>query len=369
VKVTERMVIGVATALVVIVALVVALVDGRLAGFQYPGSEVVFALAFALCGAVILGAHPGHTVGRLLMWAGLIGAIAQLLGQLDSGSSLALLSSWGLMLIAIARFPDGDWVSRWAKWFTWGMLGAFAMQAVIWVALPWIAEVLYSGGPALPWLVRAGESNRLFTAGIAAASVLGLGFTVATVVGMWRLVRGDPVRSRQVGVVILGAIVSFVVGLPARRLEELGSPLAGVLNAMGGLIFPISVMIAILRLRLYEIDRVISRTITYAVVLGVMGGVYVAVFAGLGLLLSAEGDLAVAVATLAAVAVSVPLVRRVRRWVDHRFFRNRYDAAAVVARVADDLRTTVDMAEVESRAESVISEVFAPESVGVWVAE
>ena len=61
--------------------------------------------------------------------------------------------------------------------------------------------------------------------------------------------------------------------------------------------------------------------------------------------------------------------RRVRGWVDRRFFRSRYDSAQVVARVADDLRTTVDLDEVERRTESVIDEVFAPEEVTVWLAE
>lgn len=148
-----------------------------------------------------------------------------------------------------------------------------------------------------------------------------------------------------------------------------GGGAASMLSAVWTLTIPLSIVIAVTKYRLYEIDRIVSRTVAYGLVVAAMVGVYDAAVAGLSLLVPDQEDLTVAVATLAAVAVSVPLVRRVREWVDRRFFRSRYDAAEVVARVADDLRTTVDLAEVETRAESVIDEVFAPELVAVWVAE
>lgn len=368
-RVTERAVLGSLTGVVVVVALGLALADGNLAGFQYPGSEAVFAVAFTVCGAVVLGAHPGHAVGRLLMWAGFVGALGQLGGQLDlEGVSGVLFASWGLMLVAIARFPDGDWVSRWAKWFTWSMLGAFTFQLVLWMLVPAYATSVFGQGAALAWTRRAGEANPLFFVGISAAGVLGIGFTLSAVLGMWRVARGDPVRTRQIWVVILGGVLALLVGLPARPLEELGSPLAGVLNALSALIFPVTVMVAIMRYRLYEIDRVVSRTVSYAIVLGAMTGVAFAAGAGLTLMLGEVSDLVVAISTLAGVSVSVPVARRVRGWVDRRFFRSRYDAAEVVGRVADELRTTVDLDQVEARAESVIDEVFSPEAVGVWLA-
>ncbi len=81
-----------------------------------------------------------------------------------------------------------------------------------------------------------------------------------------------------------------------------------------------------------------------------------------------RNDLITAVATLAAVGVSVPLIARARRWVDRRFFRYRYDSAAVIARVAEDLRSTISIEALERHAEEVIDEVFAPASVQVWLA-
>jgi hypothetical protein len=359
-RVTERRVLLLATASVLVVALGLAVAQGELAGFEYPGSQAVFAVVFSMSGAVILRGQPGHTVGRLLMWAGLVGAIGQLAQQLDTGlDSTVLFAGWGLMVVAIARFPDGDWVSAWSKWLAWGMLGAFAIQAVVWGIAPLV----------VPPEAQADPPGWVF-APLGVASVLGSLFVVATIVGMWRSVRGDPVRSRQVGVVVVGGVLMLVLGLLARPLEDGGFSVAsGLLNSLSGLIFPITIVIAITRYRLYEIDRVVSRTISYAIVLGAMAAVYVGAFAALTLLVPGQEDLTVAIATLAAVAVSVPLVRRVRRWIDRRFSRSRYDAAAVVARVADELGSTVDLLEVEARAQAVIYEVLAPESVAVWLAE
>ncbi|MEX1279521.1 MAG: hypothetical protein AB1Z57_08255 [Acidimicrobiia bacterium] len=359
-RVTERRVLLVLTAAFLVVALGLAAVQGELAGFEYPGSQAVFAIALALSGAVVLGGHPGHTVGRLLMWAGLVGAVGQLAQQLDTDlDSAVLFAGWGLMLVAIARFPDGEWVSGWSKWMAWGMLAAFAVQAIVWVVAPLVLRPEAEAAPPA-WV----------NVPIGMASVLGFLFVVATVAGMWRLVRGDPVRSRQVGVVVAAGVVIVLLGLLARPLENAGYTVAsGILNALSALAFPIGVVVAITRYRLYEIDRLVSRTISYAIVLGAMAAVYVSAVTALSLAVPDQEDLTVAIATLVAVAVSVPLVGRMRRWVDRRFFRSRYDAGAVVARVAAELRETVDLAEVEFRAESVIDEVFAPESVEVWVAE
>jgi len=129
------------------------------------------------------------------------------------------------------------------------------------------------------------------------------------------------------------------------------------------------VVTAVLRYRLYDIDRLVGRTISYAAVLVLLGGLYAGLVVALGSLLPIEGDLPVAVSTLVVASLFLPLVRRVQRVVDRRFFRSRYDAGVVVARVADELRGSLDLAEVTGRVGSVVDEVFAPETVGVWVAE
>jgi hypothetical protein len=90
---------------------------------------------------------------------------------------------------------------------------------------------------------------------------------------------------------------------------------------------------------------------------------------GIRALMPVEGDLPVALSTLVVASVFLPLVRRVQRAVDRRFFRSRYDAATVVARVAEQLRGSLDLEEVTARARTVVSEVFAPEAMAIWIVE
>lgn len=105
----------------------------------------------------------------------------------------------------------------------------------------------------------------------------------------------------------------------------------------------VAIAIAVLRYRLYEIDRVVSRTVTYALVLMVLAAVYVGIVAGLTALVPRDlGQVGVAAATLAVSILAVPLTRRVRRLVDHRFNRRRYDADLLVTRYAERLRHPID---------------------------
>jgi hypothetical protein len=365
VKVTERMVIGVATGLLVVAGVIAGLLTGNIRGFYFPFSEAVLGIAFVVAGVIVTRTRPDHQVGRLMLWIGLIVAAAQFAsafdaediggatdvgGGLDIAAGLLRFTSIVLIVALVARFPDGSWTTPWSRrlfFLTSGCVVAFIGLT----AAGQLGAPITEDQAALPFLAVPALS------------------TVLVVVVVVHLLRADPVRRRQVGWVLLALGVSVVQELVLEGFGVDLGPAEGVVRAVVILLIPTSIVIAVTRFRLYEIDRVMSRTVSYGLLVGAMFGVFFGMVALLTLVLPLGGDLPVAIATLTAVAVSVPLMRRVRRWVDRRFFRSRYDAAAVVARVADDLRTTVDMAEVESRAESVISEVFAPESVGVWVAE
>ncbi|MEX1125066.1 MAG: hypothetical protein WEE53_05320, partial [Acidimicrobiia bacterium] len=128
-------------------------------------------------------------------------------------------------------------------------------------------------------------------------------------------------------------VPSFAV-LGAGLLAEFGGfqgSLAGnVLLPAGAILVPVAIGFAILRYRLYEIDRIISRTVSYAVVVGLLGLVFFGVVTVLTSLLPAESDLAVAGSTLAVAALFNPVRRRVQGWVDRRFNRSRYDAQKVM---------------------------------------
>jgi hypothetical protein len=127
------------------------------------------------------------------------------------------------------------------------------------------------------------------------------------------------------------------------------------------------IAVAVLRYRLYEIDRIISRTLAYAIVTGLLIGLY----AGLVLLatrvLSVHTPVAVAAATLAAAALFSPLRRRVQQVVDRRFNRARYDADRTVAAFADRLKDAVDLDSVRDDLAGVVNQALEPAHISVWI--
>jgi hypothetical protein len=133
-------------------------------------------------------------------------------------------------------------------------------------------------------------------------------------------------------------------------------------------LIPIAVGVAILRYRLYDIDRIISRTLSYTIVTGLLVGLY----AGLVLLatqvLSITSPVAVAASTLAAAALFSPLRRRVQRVVDRRFNRVRYDADQTVTAFAARLRGGVDLDAVRSDLVAVVNSAVEPAHISVWTA-
>jgi hypothetical protein len=130
---------------------------------------------------------------------------------------------------------------------------------------------------------------------------------------------------------------------------------------------PIAATLAILRYRLYDIDRIISRTVTYAIVIALLALVYALGVTALTSLLDTDSPLTVAGSTLAAAALFNPLRRRVQRGVDHRFNRTRYDAERVMATFTGSLRDEVDPDRVVQGWVSVVDDTMHPASAGVWV--
>jgi hypothetical protein len=190
-------------------------------------------------------------------------------------------------------------------------------------------------------------------------------------VACFRHARGD-VRE-QYKWFTAGAAVSLV-GIVVLTVAEShsGSGLASVVNSVAlyatGVAFPLGMGVAILRYRLYEIDRIISRTLAYAIVTGLLVGLY----AGLVLLatrvLGFKGPVAVAGSTLAAVALFTPVRRRVQRRVDRRFNRARYDADQTVAAFAARLQGAVDLDTVRDDLTGVVHAALEPAHVSLWIA-
>jgi hypothetical protein len=142
-----------------------------------------------------------------------------------------------------------------------------------------------------------------------------------------------------------------------------------VLAALGAMValLPLATGAAILRYRLYDLDRIISRTVAYGLLTVLLGLGYAVVVLGLGRLLGRDSSLVVAAATLAVAAVFQPLRRRVQAVVDRRFNRRRYDAARTVAGFAARLRDQVDLDALHGELLAVVDQTMQPTRASLWL--
>ena len=163
---------------------------------------------------------------------------------------------------------------------------------------------------------------------------------------------------------ILGRRPALAGAAPADTAPAAGPPYTVTTVSLAAL--PAGLAVAILRYRLYDIDRIISRTLSYAIVTGLLVGVY----AGLVLLatgvLSVKSPVAVAAATLVAAALFSPLRSRVQRIVDRQFNRARYDADQMVAAFAAWLKDSVDLAAVQADLADAVQRALEPAHIYLW---
>ncbi len=169
-----------------------------------------------------------------------------------------------------------------------------------------------------------------------------------------------------------GAIPWVAVDLAWVAVQLTGGvvlPLAaglGSLVALSGLLGAIAV--AVFRYQLYDIDRLLNRTLVYALVTAILGAGYAALVLGLGQLLGRDrSSLGVAGATLAAAGLFQPLRRRVQQAVDRRFDRRRYDAARTIERFSGRLRREVDLDALSTELVAVVDQTMQPTAVSLWL--
>jgi hypothetical protein len=132
-------------------------------------------------------------------------------------------------------------------------------------------------------------------------------------------------------------------------------------------VLPLAIGAAILRYRLYDLDRIVSRTLTHGLLTVLLAGGYAAVVLGLGRLLPEGSSLVVAAATLAVAAVFQPARRRIQQAVDRRFNRRRYDAAHTIAAFSDRLRQQVDLDTLTAELLAVVEETMQPTRASLWL--
>ena len=269
-------------------------------------------------------------------------------------------------------FPDGKLSSAWWRGALWAYVGVYLFSLVI------LAVATAQAVIGRPFQVDANGGLKItdnasgwYGAVAKPTQLIILLFIVAFIgrqILSWRRSSGE--RRQQLKWLASGAVVvvasALLVGshsaFPARAWQ-----VAASLAWFGFAALPVSIGVAILKYRLYDIDRIISRTLAYALVTGLLVGVY----AGLVLLatqgLRFSSPVAVAALTLAAAALFSPLRRRVQRTVDRRFNRARYDADTLVAAFSDRLKDAVDLAAVQADLIGVTHQALEPAHVTVWL--
>jgi hypothetical protein len=347
-------------------------------------------VAFAVVGAVVVVRRPEHPMGWLFLGAGTgpivssasyeYGVLALMLGRdLPGGEFAAWLSVWtwapglGLVVVALVLFPTGRPPSP--RWW-----------AVVWLAAGTTSLVAVSNAIDLwalrgPVLLRISETTTgptdetwsLWLMGVAWPVFL-LSAVLAMVGLLVRFVRSRGEERQQLKVLAFVAAVAAIALVAGETLADSGLPgqVAEVLSLPGW--FAVAAGAAILRYRLYDIDRVISRTASYAILTIILAGVYVAGVVGLGGLARAltggrAGDLVVAASTLTVAALFGPLRRRVQAQVDRRFNRARYDAQRTIEQFAHHLRDEVDLDALTSATETVAARTMHPASMHLWLRE
>jgi len=355
-----------------------------------------FALVLAPVGFVVARRQPGNPLGWMFLALAAISALGPAAGayavlsyrlghHLPLAAAAVFLALWWCPLIAtfplvILLFPDGRLPSpRWRP-VLWGYLavGACWPVSVYAVAISAVAAGdvhILPGGDLKAVDNPAGSSAWLGSVEAVILPVMAVFWLVfvARQVLSWR--RADGERRQQLKWLMSGAAVCMAATTFIAVGGTLDTSASPAFQAMFNVVavgigaLPVSIGVAILKYRLYDIDRIISRTLAYAIVTGLLVGVYA------GLVLLATGvfrfhsTVAVAAATLAAAALFNPLRRRVQRAVDRRFNRARYDADLTVAAFASRLKDAADLDAVRDDLAGVVQNVLEPVHVSVWTNE
>jgi hypothetical protein len=183
-------------------------------------------------------------------------------------------------------------------------------------------------------------------------------------VASWRRSSGE--RREQLKWLMTGS-AGVLVGIGISLTISGWSPILNVVALAGWFAFPVCIGVAVLKYRLFDIDRIISRTLAYAIITGLLIGVYAGVVLLATRVLPFSGPVAVAVATLAAAALFNPLRRRVQKLVDRRFHRARYDADQIIAAFAARLQDAVDLDAVRADLASSVRQALEPAHISMWV--
>jgi hypothetical protein len=325
-------------------------------------------------GAFILWKKPGHRLGALLLFIGLawsltffleawLGTHATFAGVwLDMLSSILGYSAFVALALIPVLFPHGTPATGFDRLLSRALLVVWGAVVFAELISPVPKEIIGLVSP-LTLEGLTGFSAFMLDRGFLLVPALLL-VALGSLVRRWRASSGVerlqyPWLMTAVGFVIVVLATSQVV------TESVILDVALVFIALNAI--PAAIGVAILRYRLYDIDKLITRTVSYALVAAVLVVVYAGSALALGALVSRGNPLAVAGATLAAAALFTPLRRRVQNFVERRFDRSRYDGELVVDDFASRLRQEVDLDGVTTDLTAVVGQTLRPVTVSLWL--
>jgi hypothetical protein len=335
-------------------------------------------------GAVLASRRPRHPVGWLLLGFALsltaAGVIASYVAYgllarpgalpaahavarfyLATGPAALALLSFVLLLTPTGSLPSPRW-----RWWAWGT----AATPVVLVLVAPVAPGRFD--PRLlvtssPFSDRA-LGGVLLIANQAALAVTTLAVAVAAASLLVRFRRARGIEHQQLRWVMLAAALMLLAAPVVLIAIALGIPVllewAPAVWVVG---LPVAVGAAVLRYRLYDLDRIISRTLAYGLLTLLLGGGYALVVLGLGQLLGRDSPLVVAAATLAVAAVFQPARRRIQGVVDRRFNRRRHDAARIIEGFGIRLRDQVDLDTLTADLLAVVDQTMQPTQASLWL--
>jgi hypothetical protein len=378
-------------------SLMLAFLNGRtLSEFFVEENIVMIAtltVAFSVVGAMIASHRPGNPIGWIFCAAALFQGLAVFgdeyatyalitrPGSLTLGPEMSWLTEWiwapglGLILVFLPLlFPDGRPPSRRWRWVAW--LGGISIVMIVVLAMVilWSERgtqllrdpVSDEAGPAwiLGLLVEAVAFPLMLVAGLAAVISLFVRF---------RRARGDERQQIKWFASASALTLGFVFVLQTLNNTQNSLLEAGLATVALILIpsIPVATGVAILRYRLYDIDRLINRALVYGLLTAMLAVVYLASVVALQSVLRAltgqESTLAIVASTLAIAAMFNPLRRRIQAFIDRRFYRRKYDARKTLEAFSAKLRDETDLEALNSELVGVVRETMQPAHVSLWL--
>jgi len=341
---------------------------GAISGLGFAGIPVV--------GALIASRQPANPYGWLCCAMGLaygVSDLARPLGEAVGGPLWVIrtLELWGfvglvgLLAFLFLLFPTGRVPSPPWRWVARAVV---AGGLLLLFAVPLVPDT--DPAATAPFALQGAAGRYLGQVGNAAVYAM-FGLVLAAMSSLLlRFRRSGPVERRQLTwFVYAAALIGAFIVFDALSLVPPGLVYTAVSAAIFSLL-PVAVGVAVLRYRLFEIDRIVSRTVSYGLLTAGLVGLYLLVVALLRLVLeplTGGSTLAVAVSTLAVAAVFNPARRRLQAAVDRRFDRARYDAARAVDAFASRLRNQVDLDEITAGLCDTVTASVAPTRVAVWL--